>query len=49
MIHAPDGGQFSLDWLNNEKNTLYPDPKSRPTVLMLPGLTGNQIDNYRIL
>ena len=42
LVETPDGGLISLDWLDNddENNILYPDPAKRPTVLIMPGLTG---------
>lgn len=37
-IKMPDGGEVRLDW---EENDNSPHPRdSRPTVLLLPGLTG---------
>ena len=42
LVETPDGGLISLDWLDNDKeNMLYPDADKRPTVLILPGLTGS--------
>ncbi|NP_001089426.1 abhydrolase domain containing 3 S homeolog [Xenopus laevis] len=46
LIKTADGGQISLDWFNNDDNTLYPDTSSRPTILLLPGLTGTSRESY---
>ncbi|XP_066538060.1 phospholipase ABHD3 isoform X2 [Hoplias malabaricus] len=46
LIRAPDGGQISLDWFDNDSSSSHPDPPSRPTVLLLPGLTGTSRESY---
>ncbi|XP_053323597.1 phospholipase ABHD3 [Spea bombifrons] len=47
LIKTADGGQISLDWFNNDDdNTLYPDASTRPTILLLPGLTGTSRESY---
>lgn len=41
-LKTKDNGQVSLDWVfNDENNKLYPDAETRPTVVVLPGITGN--------
>ena len=40
-ILTDDQGQISLDWVcNDDNNKLYPDVETRPTVVVLPGITG---------
>ena len=39
-LETPDGGIVCLDWFDNDTSTVYKDAASRPTVLVLPGLTG---------
>ncbi|GAA6098118.1 phospholipase ABHD3-like isoform X1 [Tachysurus ichikawai] len=46
MIRTGDGGQLSLDWADNPKSANYPQSSYRPTVLILPGLTGNSRQTY---
>ncbi|XP_066554583.1 phospholipase ABHD3 isoform X2 [Amia ocellicauda] len=46
LIRTVDGGQISLDWVDNVDSVSYPDSISRPTVLLLPGLTGNSRQTY---
>ncbi|XP_069461612.1 protein ABHD1 isoform X1 [Ambystoma mexicanum] len=46
LIATADGGQISLDWSDNEESLRYPDSATRPTVLLLPGLTGNSEQTY---
>lgn len=46
LIKAPDGGQISLDWFDNDDSLSHPDPATRPTVLLLPGLTGTSRESY---
>lgn len=45
-IRTADGGQISLDWVDNEASASYPESSTRPTVLILPGLTGNSQQSY---
>lgn len=46
VISTADGGQISLDWTDNEGSAQFPESSSRPTVLLLPGLTGNSHQSY---
>nr|XP_046229747.1 phospholipase ABHD3-like isoform X1 [Scatophagus argus] len=46
LIRTVDGGQISLDWMDNEASATYPESSTRPTVLILPGLTGNSQQSY---
>lgn len=45
-IRTADGGQISLDWEDNDSSAAYPRASTRPTVLILPGLTGNSSQSY---
>lgn len=40
-----DGGQVKLDWVDNDDHSATPT-SSRPTVLLLPGLTGSSEETY---
>ncbi|XP_070781486.1 phospholipase ABHD3-like [Enoplosus armatus] len=46
LIRTADGGQISLDWVDNQASGTYPESSTRPTVLILPGLTGNSQQSY---
>ena len=43
IVKMSDGGQIALDWAENETSKDHPDSATRPTVLLLPGLTGNNV------
>ncbi|VDI45727.1 phospholipase ABHD3-like [Mytilus galloprovincialis] len=45
IITLSDGGQIILDWYENE-NPMFPDKETRPTILLLPGLTGDSSCSY---
>lgn len=45
-LETPDGGIVCLDWFDNDDSTIYKDATSRPTVLVLPGLTGGSETSY---
>lgn len=41
MLKTKDDGQISLDWVkNDDNNSKFPDANTRPTVIVLPGITG---------
>ncbi|XP_029446970.1 phospholipase ABHD3 isoform X2 [Rhinatrema bivittatum] len=46
LIKTTDGGQISLDWFDNDDSTFYPDSSTRPTIILLPGLTGTSRESY---
>uniref|UniRef100_UPI00398E4154 phospholipase ABHD3 n=1 Tax=Pristiophorus japonicus TaxID=55135 RepID=UPI00398E4154 len=46
LIKTADGGHISLDWSDNDDNALYPVSATRPTILILPGLTGTSKESY---
>ncbi|KAE8605740.1 hypothetical protein XENTR_v10015304 [Xenopus tropicalis] len=46
ILKTADGGQISLDWVDNNESSRFPDAASRPTVIFLPGLTGNSRQSY---
>lgn len=35
-----------MDWFDNDDSFSHPDPAARPTVLLLPGLTGTSRESY---
>lgn len=46
LIKTADGGQISLDWSDNNNSSSYEDASTRPTILLLPGLTGTSKESY---
>lgn len=46
LIKTADGGQISLDWSDNNNSSCYEDASTRPTILLLPGLTGTSKESY---
>ncbi|XP_012939011.1 phospholipase ABHD3 isoform X2 [Aplysia californica] len=42
---TPDSGEIVLDWVENDDNSKFPKDR-RPTVLLMPGLTGSSGENY---
>ena len=46
LIKTADGGQISLDWFDNNNSARYVDASTRPTILLLPGLTGTSKESY---
>uniref|UniRef100_A0A8D3C8Q8 Phospholipase ABHD3 n=1 Tax=Scophthalmus maximus TaxID=52904 RepID=A0A8D3C8Q8_SCOMX len=46
LLRTDDGGQISLDWVDNQASAAHPESSTRPTVLILPGLAGNSKQPY---
>ncbi|CAH2245204.1 phospholipase ABHD3 isoform X1 [Pelobates cultripes] len=46
IISTADGGQISLDWTDSGDSSCFPDGSKRPTIIFLPGLTGNSRQTY---
>uniref|UniRef100_A0A3B1JI21 Phospholipase ABHD3 n=1 Tax=Astyanax mexicanus TaxID=7994 RepID=A0A3B1JI21_ASTMX len=46
LIRTSDGGQISLDWVDNANSATHPQRSTRPTILFLPGMTGNSQQTY---
>ncbi|XP_055861386.1 phospholipase ABHD3-like isoform X4 [Biomphalaria glabrata] len=44
-LTTSDGGEIRLDWNENDSNSKF-SKHERPTILMLPGLTGSSKENY---
>ncbi|XP_070534816.1 phospholipase ABHD3-like [Ptychodera flava] len=47
-IETHDGGEICLDWMDNDDSERDDDSGRRPTVILLPGLTGDSQDNYML-
>ncbi|NXV88860.1 ABHD1 protein, partial [Calonectris borealis] len=45
-IRTPDGGQLILDWAEDPGSHQHLEPHARPTVLLVPGLTGSSQAGY---
>uniref|UniRef100_S4RYS8 Abhydrolase domain containing 3 n=1 Tax=Petromyzon marinus TaxID=7757 RepID=S4RYS8_PETMA len=48
LIRTADGGHISLDWADNDTSERHPDGATRPTLLLLPGLTGSSRESYML-
>ncbi|XP_053315444.1 protein ABHD1 [Spea bombifrons] len=48
ILPTSDGGQISLDWVDNRGSCQFPDGSSRPTIIFLPGLTGSSHQTYML-
>ncbi|XP_078449936.1 phospholipase ABHD3-like isoform X2 [Lampetra fluviatilis] len=48
LIRTADGGHISLDWADNDASERHPDGATRPTLLLLPGLTGSSRESYML-
>lgn len=46
IVPTIDGGQFGLDWYDNSNSITYPDAKTRPTIVILPGVTSTPKSYY---
>ncbi|XP_038051331.1 phospholipase ABHD3-like [Patiria miniata] len=46
-LRLADGGEVVLDWVENDDDERYSN-ETRPTVLLLPGLTGSSQSHYAI-
>ncbi|XP_059583123.1 protein ABHD1 [Alligator mississippiensis] len=46
LLRTADGGQLVLDWADNAGSQQYPDPGTRPTLLLLPGTMDNSEASY---
>ncbi|XP_039261016.2 phospholipase ABHD3-like [Styela clava] len=47
VVEEPNGGQFYLDWRDNDhNNVIYPNSKTRPTIFILPGVTSTSKSTY---
>ncbi|XP_078584429.1 protein ABHD1-like [Branchiostoma floridae x Branchiostoma japonicum] len=47
ILPAPDGGEIHLEWLDHHGNDCH-DNRTRPIVVILPGLSGNSASHYAI-
>ena len=46
VLQLQDGGQVGLDWVYNDGNKIYKNEAERPTVIYLPGITGDSESSY---
>eukprot|EP00795_Rhopilema_esculentum_P008429 gene8430-14410_t len=46
-IETPDGEKLCLDWVDNDdSNSIHPDITTRPTLVIVPGMTGCSDESY---
>jgi len=47
ILTTEDGGHIAIDWVDNDvDNTKYPNHKTRPIVVIMPGITGSSNESY---
>jgi len=47
ILTTEDGGHIAIDWVDNDvDNTKYPNHKTRPIVVIMPGIVGCSDANY---
>nr|XP_039257873.1 phospholipase ABHD3-like [Styela clava] len=46
ILHADDGGIFGVDWCHNKSSSQYSEPSTRPTIIIVPGLSSTPESGY---